>query len=246
MKYIKSLKFAFTLAEVLITIAIIGVVAALTIPGILQQYTEKMTEARLAKFYSMMNQAIQMSKVDNGAPETWDYWVTDEYDDEDNLINQSDATDAAFQKYIAPYLKGISKKEVIDFEGNKRFLYFFPDGSAFAYVYHQIRDWEFFPYKAENCITFAEKKERLGICSFAFEFYPVNISMSSNTDWTWKYLMGKRLEPTLHRWDGEVKSLYNDQDRGCSISSASGGYCTAIIAKNGWKIPDDYPRKIRY
>ena len=41
MKYIKNLKFAFTLAEVLITIAIIGVVAALTIPGILQQYTEK-------------------------------------------------------------------------------------------------------------------------------------------------------------------------------------------------------------
>ena len=57
---------AFTLAEVLITLAIIGVVAALTIPSVIQNYTYRMTESKLAKFYSLMNQAILMSKIDNG------------------------------------------------------------------------------------------------------------------------------------------------------------------------------------
>ena len=237
-------KAAFTLAEVLITLAIIGVVAALTIPSVIQNYTYRMTESKLAKFYSLMNQAILMSKIDNGAPETWDYWVKEALDEEGNYINMSDAIDAAFKKYLAPYLKIVESKEVTDFEGQKRYLYYLADGSAFAYAFSQIRDWEFFPYKAENCITSATRGERVGVCSFPFEFYPGNVS-NINTDERWKYLLGKGLEPSMFYWDGDPDSLYEDSTRGCN-TAASGSYCTAIIARNGWKIPKDYPRKIKY
>ncbi len=233
-------KAAFTLAEVLITLAIIGVVAALTIPAVIQKYTYRMTETRLAKFYSLMNQAIIMSKIDNGAPETWDYWVDDLQDEEGNLINQTEAIDAAFQKYLAPYLKITSKKKVTDYNGNQRYFYYLADGSAFSYAFHEIRDIQFFPYKAEKCIKVQNVS---GICRFAFEFYPANISMSSINDGAWKYLKGKGMEPTLYAWDGDPESLYNDPTRGCE---ATGDYCTAIIARNGWKIPADYPRKIKY
>ena len=37
----KQLKSAFTLAELLITLAIIGIIAALTIPTLIQNYQEK-------------------------------------------------------------------------------------------------------------------------------------------------------------------------------------------------------------
>ncbi len=42
---------AFTLAEVLITLGIIGVVAALTLPAIVQKNYEKETVARVKKAY---------------------------------------------------------------------------------------------------------------------------------------------------------------------------------------------------
>ena len=38
---LRKVKFGFTLAEVLITLGIIGVVAAMTIPTLMQKYYEK-------------------------------------------------------------------------------------------------------------------------------------------------------------------------------------------------------------
>ncbi len=49
---------AFTLAEVLITLGIIGVVAAMTIPTLISNHNKRVVETRLKKFYSSMNQAI--------------------------------------------------------------------------------------------------------------------------------------------------------------------------------------------
>ena len=62
---------AFTLAEVLITLGIIGVVAALTIPSIVSHFRKKEVETKVAHFYSVMNQAIAQSEVENGPKDTW-------------------------------------------------------------------------------------------------------------------------------------------------------------------------------
>ena len=64
-------KSAFTLAEVLITLAIIGVVAAMTIPTLIQNYRKKVIENKLVKVYSLMNQAIKLSTIENGETSTW-------------------------------------------------------------------------------------------------------------------------------------------------------------------------------
>lgn len=42
-------KYAFTLAEVLITLGIIGVVAAMTLPTVVNKYREKETVTKLKK-----------------------------------------------------------------------------------------------------------------------------------------------------------------------------------------------------
>ncbi|MBR1753527.1 type II secretion system protein, partial [bacterium] len=65
-------KFAFTLAEVLITLGIIGVVAALAIPTLISNNNKRIVETRLAKFYSNMNQAVELSEVENGSKEKWE------------------------------------------------------------------------------------------------------------------------------------------------------------------------------
>ena len=56
----------FTLAEVLITLGIIGVVAALTLPALIQKNNNKVVETRLMIFYSAINQAVKMAEVDYG------------------------------------------------------------------------------------------------------------------------------------------------------------------------------------
>ena len=61
MKYYK-LKTGFTLAEVLITIGIIGVVAALTIPTLINNYQEKVLNNQFKKSYALVNQALLNAK----------------------------------------------------------------------------------------------------------------------------------------------------------------------------------------
>lgn len=62
---------AFTLAEVLITIGVIGVVAAITIPALMNKTNDKETVTALKKAYSTLSQAYTLAVQDNGTPDTW-------------------------------------------------------------------------------------------------------------------------------------------------------------------------------
>lgn len=57
-----SRKIGFTLAEVLITLGIIGVVAAITIPALISNYQMTANRTKLKKIASILNQVGQMSK----------------------------------------------------------------------------------------------------------------------------------------------------------------------------------------
>ncbi len=65
-------KRGFTLAEVLITLAIIGVVAALSIPAVVKNYKETQTVTQLRKNYSILSQAYNLALAENGDPTGWD------------------------------------------------------------------------------------------------------------------------------------------------------------------------------
>lgn len=63
----KSLKQkAFTLAETLITLSIIGVVAAMTVPTLMANITKAQYVSRLKKAYSNLQNAVRMLPVSNG------------------------------------------------------------------------------------------------------------------------------------------------------------------------------------
>ncbi len=61
-----SSSFAFTLAEVLITLAIIGIVASLTIPSVVKNYKAVQYETALKKAESEINRAIYLMRYDLG------------------------------------------------------------------------------------------------------------------------------------------------------------------------------------
>lgn len=57
---------AFTLAEVLITLGIIGIVAAMTLPAIINKIKYREFETALRKNYTVLQQALQLAQLDTG------------------------------------------------------------------------------------------------------------------------------------------------------------------------------------
>ncbi len=98
-------KLAFTLAEVLITLAIIGVVAAMTMPTLIQHFQKKSLETQTQRFYSMMSQAVKQYMADYGVddlrntPLAYDNY---EYEGSPEAI-------ASIRDFVTKYLKVVKE-----------------------------------------------------------------------------------------------------------------------------------------
>jgi prepilin-type N-terminal cleavage/methylation domain-containing protein len=88
-------KFAFTLAELLIAIGIIGIVSALTIPTLYSNYRKHQTVTRLKKAISVWNNAYKLSREEIGEPTQEELKTLPVLD--------------IYNKYYAPYISGIAK-----------------------------------------------------------------------------------------------------------------------------------------
>lgn len=87
-----KVRLGFTLAEVLITLGIIGVVAAITIPTLLTKLNNRHTESMLREDYSILQQ-MMTSANDDGAMSS----ITD--------LNNMTVMKSWFQTYFLPYIK---------------------------------------------------------------------------------------------------------------------------------------------
>jgi len=82
------------LAEVLITLGIIGVVAAMTMPTLIQKHQKVETVTRLKKSYSVISQAFAAAQAKHGDIADWAEW---------------DDAEVILDKYIIPELRGTKK-----------------------------------------------------------------------------------------------------------------------------------------
>lgn len=100
----KNKNRAFTLAEVLITLGIIGIIAAMTLPSIIASYRRKVVVLRLKRTYSVLSQAFERSKADYGDPSGWELSGYNESIDNYRII-----TEKFVKFYLVPYLAKIKE-----------------------------------------------------------------------------------------------------------------------------------------
>ena len=87
---------AFTLAEVLITLGIIGVVAAMTLPTLINKFQSKAFETAFKKQYSILNNAIDFLQVDQSLRECYLTLVSAPTEDNPgNMSYSSNSSDCA-------------------------------------------------------------------------------------------------------------------------------------------------------
>ena len=224
---------AFTLAEVLITLGIIGVVAAMTLPTLIESHNRQVVETRLEKFYSTINQAIVRAEVDFGDRSDW-YQDTNNIETDENgkPINGSSGVEKWWNTYLAPYVKTVG----IDYD-NGLPVFKFADGSCLkANQATAMRDWIYYTTSRDRCIKMAGSEENSrGVCSFSFMYVPTADS---------PYFYKKGFEPYKSGWNGTESGLYNACKK--SDNKMDKSLCGALIQYNGWKIPKSYPLKVKY
>jgi len=99
------MKRGFTLAEVLITLGIIGVVASLTLPALIQNHQKRSLEVATQKFYSIMSQAVRQYMADEGVDDLRNTALSvDNYED-----FASPEAIASIRNFVTKYLKVVEE-----------------------------------------------------------------------------------------------------------------------------------------
>ena len=222
---------AFTLAEVLVTLGIIGVVAAMTMPSLIVNYQKQQTVTRLKKSYNTLYQTL----------------VRNEADDNDIIIDASAPTIQTsidyVETYLAPYMQ-IIKKCGTDTTGECEFNAKGLNGSTMSGIEHCnntstkifLNDGvEIMPCITTNAnymqfyidINGNKKPNVVGKDVFAFEY-------ALKTD----NPIYKKLFPRFN-YD-TVEDHIADQPNRCN-KNQNGFACASLIMVDGWQMKKYYP-----
>ena len=207
-------KVAFTLAEVLITLGIIGIVATMTLPVLIEQHEKKVTAVKLEKFYTIMSQAVLRWRTEED--------ITDDFLFPDEIVRNDEKSKIWYTNNLQPYINsGIYDKKYYE---NRYFSVRFNDGSGFvAYVSSPDVMYIFYCTKFKYCA----QEHYDGRRTFLFSLYHGNFYTSHPE------------QSSLDR-DFFLEKCKNPSD-GNSIHRH---YCTRLIQYDGWEIKPDYPWKI--
>ena len=225
-----SRKIAFTLAEVLITLGIIGVVAAMTIPTLMANHRKKVVETKLEKIYSVMNQAINLTNAEYGDVTNWIIDCGSSNSPTCSINEVENWFNSTIGKHIETLKTGKTKNKTDDI-----LLIYLKDGSILG-VTNYIYDMFF--YVNSDAISNA----RSGKNYFLFRFNPILLSHQNNEEAQkdLKYSLKPTFEPYSNYWNGTREQLIDGHSFSCAQNHA---FCAKLIQYDGWKISKDYPVK---
>ncbi len=159
---------AFTLAEVLITLGVIGIVAALTLPSLIAKQHERSYITALKKAYSTLSQAYQFVVTEYGNPEEWSIESFTSQDGEysggsADLVMNNFAKYMKYTKLCTASDKNCLKLPPQRYLNNKADAYNFRNGMFSSIV---LSDGAIIHFYASNnnCNTILNANENLKLC----------------------------------------------------------------------------------
>lgn len=242
----------FTLAEVLITLVIIGVIAALTIPTAIAKYQKTETVSRLKKSYTMLLNAAQRYQADTGV------YITDF----DTSLSGKEFMEQYFNKYlqIAKHCENDNFNKCYGSTGsNLQYI----TGAAFSPSHSGVilNDGSFLGALSHAAgvdfivdINGAKKPNRMG--RDVFSFYLINPNTITNSGSSGCASTLNSLQAGIypgsaaacfypHALSSRSQLLGTSVHRSCNKNATNlngwGDACAAVIMMDSWQIKDDYP-----
>ncbi len=243
----KRCKVAFTLAEVLITLGIIGVVAAMTLPGLIAQHQKKEVAVKLEKAYSELFQAIKVAEKDYGSMDSWHFegeGIEQIKDFSSNYL----FTNIKVIKSCIPSsgecwadsptsLGGRNLRGYIGNSNARNSSFVTASGYSVYYWLHGYGGWFYVD------VNGLKKPNTLGKDIFAFYLaFVQRVSASCPEDTLTKigfFPVGASCEAINDR-----DYLLNESQFACKKDRSltyAGAFCSSVIMFDGWKINKDYP-----
>jgi len=221
--------YAFTLAEILITLAVIGIVAAMVIPPLAVGFQKRKTEVQLKADYSIIKQALHFMAYDDGG-----FYSLKDHD--------TAATYEWFRNYILSHLSVSQvcynktgcwhKPNIVKDLNNQSFVYDLPAGPGLNIItfvhpngsYFSLDIWDGLPYL----------KNRIGVNSnvtVLLIFVDVNGSSKPNK-------IGKDIYIMVWTENGLVPAGNDKSDTDVKQNCLRGdGYwCLKYVINSGWNI----------
>ncbi len=239
---------AFTLAEVLITLAIIGIVAAMTIPTLITNYQKKQTVSKLKQTYSIISQALTMAQAEHGDTTTWDVAGIYGTPTDDANFSSKEALETFVKKYFIPYLNvskdyGYTSVSSIKYDGPRLpFTGNYTSGKDSLKYFLLLSNNVFISIVIETSGCASGTSVEDGTCVDRYlhpVFYvDVNGFQKPNT-------LGKDIFVMRFNLNSRVVEFYRyASTRQSALSNCATGNsytCGYLILLDGWEIKDDYP-----
>ena len=232
---------AFTLAEVLITLGIIGIVAALTIPVLYSKYQQKVTETRFERVYSDLTKAFNAGAIENGEEYFMQSWQ----------MPYNDYIEYVYQNYLKPHIRMMDVVTMEDLQkkykaknprkafwtwsqhifiiDKRTFISFDSDGKTILVVLLNNDNFDFsnikdgvnrFALGAWGCCN-NDKCSNISLCP--------NHNLKSIAGWA--------------NYSTEELVEFCKEGKSIAWVGIKIGFCTQALVQNGFKFPKGYPFK---
>ncbi len=232
---------AFTMAEVLITLGILGVVIAMTLPALIGHYQKKVTVEKLKTIYSKLSEVIKISETDNGVVNSWDYTLS---------------SDEFVKIYLAPYIKNFKiNNSVWNFRSLNKATWGGEDGSlnTTEYAKFSLANGTLVAVRTSamdngtSIIIYADTNGLTGPNVIGHDIFRMSITK------TYGFTLGADRSDENSQWSQNSETNKNrsyllSADYGtCNLNAtdqfgySAGDGCSLLIILDGWKISDDYP-----
>ena len=221
-------KSAFTLAEVLITLGIVGVVAAMTLPALIEKHQKLVFVTEIKYAYTIIANAFLASKAENGDPTGWD-WGSD-------FSNTN--IERIVKTYLSPYL---NKAEEGLTGANNVYYIRLKNGLTLTFELDGCSDTvNCKPVYVNTLYILASSKGKTGASYQAGRDY-------SREDFILRFDKSNKGLIFFHGGSGFTaktrEDAINHSQFGCNknIPRKQRYNCAQLIFLDGWQIKDDYP-----